>query len=350
MARSALGSLNDDFERRNECRSARRVVDVTNRVAVIGAGLAGLSTARVLRRAGCYVEIFEQDRIIGGRMATTRLGIASFDTGAQYVTARSSTFQKYVEELMGSGYAAPWAPRGLNGEASPTMQQWFVGTPGMSSILRPLAESVRIHTNRRVHTLKRGEKGWILWFEDETSAGPFQAVICAVPAREALLLLGRIEKLADPIGRVRMSPCWAVMVRLDTRLLPESDVFSDMSEVVRWVSRNNAKPGRSGKGDQVLIHASPAWSRETEDADPEVVAEDLWAEVSHVLGLPPTRPAQMSAHLWKHGLVETSLGETFLFSSEDMVGVTGDWCLGRLAEHAFDSGARLGKAVMDALD
>jgi renalase len=327
-----------------------RGCQVTKRVAVIGAGLAGLSAARVLRRSGCYVEVFEQDRIIGGRMATMRLGLASFDAGAQYLTARSATFQKYVDELVGSGYATPWAPKGLNGEATPTMQQWFVGTPGMSSILRPLAESVRIHTSRRVHTMKRTDKGWYLWFEDETAAGPFHAVVCAVPAREALLLLGRIDRLADPITRVRMSPCWAVMVRLDTHLLPEKEVYSDMSEVIRWVSRNNAKPGRTGRGDQVLIHASPAWSRETEDADPEAVAEDLWAEVSHALGLAPTRPAQMSAYLWKHGLVDTSLGETFLFSSEDMVGVTGDWCLGRLAEHAFDSGARLGRVVMDALD
>jgi renalase len=323
---------------------------VTKRVAVIGAGLAGLSAARVLRRSGCYVEVFEQDRIIGGRMATMRLGLASFDTGAQYITARSSTFQKYIDELVGAGYATTWAPKGLNGESTPTMQQWFVGTPGMSSILRPLAESVRIHTSRRVHTLKRSDKGWHLWFEDESSAGPFHAVVCAVPAKEALLLLGRIDRLAEPITRVRMSPCWAVMVRLDQNLLPNKEVYSDMSEVVRWVSLNNAKPGRSARGDQVLIHASPAWSRETEDADPEAVAEDLWAEVSHALGLAPTRPAQMSAHLWKHGLVETSLGETFLFSSDDMVGVTGDWCLGRLAEHAFDSGARLGRVIIDALD
>jgi renalase len=323
---------------------------VTKRVAVIGAGLAGLSAARVLRRSGCYVEVFEQDRIIGGRMATMRLGMASFDAGAQYITARSATFQKYIDELVGAGYATTWAPKGLNGEATPTMQQWFVGTPGMSSILRPLAESVRIHTSRRVHTLKRTDKGWNLWFEDESSAGPFHAVVCAVPAKEALLLLGRIDRLAEPITRVRMSPCWAVMVRLDQHLLPDKEVYSDMSEVVRWVSLNNAKPGRTGRGDQVLIHASPAWSRETEDADPEAVAEDLWAEVSHALGLAPTRPAQMSAYLWKHGLVETSLGETFLFSSDDMVGVTGDWCVGRLAEHAFDSGARLGKVIMDALD
>jgi phytoene dehydrogenase-like protein len=33
---------------------------------VVGAGLAWLSCARILRRAGYYVEMFEEDRIGGG--------------------------------------------------------------------------------------------------------------------------------------------------------------------------------------------------------------------------------------------------------------------------------------------
>jgi renalase len=323
---------------------------VTKRVAVIGAGLAGLSCARVLRRAGFFVEVFEQDRIIGGRMATTKLGLTSFDHGCQSLSGRSSGFQKFLDELVGTGYAARWMPKTSSGADASTMSPWYVGTPGMSSILRPLAESVRINTNRRVHTLKRGDKGWNLWFEDESFAGPFHAIAIAIPAREALLLLGRLDELAEPIGRVRMSPCWAVMVTLDERILPDKDVISDMSDIVRWVARNNSKPGRTGKGDNILIHASPKWSRETEDADPEAVAEELWNEVSHVLSLPPKRPQQISAHLWRHGLVETSMGESCLFSTDHMVGVAGDWCVGRLAEHAFDSGARLGRAITDALD
>ena len=76
----------------------------------------------------------------------------------------------------------------------------------------------------------------------------------------------------------------------------------------------------------------------------------MWNEVCNVLSLPPTRPAQLSAHLWRQGLVDHSLGETFLFSSDHMVGIAGDWCLGRLAEHAFESGTRLGRAIVEALD
>lgn len=317
---------------------------------MIGAGLAGLACARVLRRAGLYVEVFEQDRIIGGRMATTRVGLDTFDHGAQYLTARSSQFHAYISEMANSGYAARWTPRSSSGEqGGGQMLPWYVGTPGMASIVRPLAESVRIHNGRKVHTIERSDKGWQIWMEDETSVGPFSSVAIAVPAPQAQLLLGRLDSIAEPLSRVRMSPCWALMVRLDERTLPDQDVFSDMSEVVRWIARNSTKPGRSTRGENIVIHASPAWSRQTEDIDPEVVAEELWGEVSHILGLPPIRPVKMVAHLWRHGLVDSSLGESYVYSSEHKVGVAGDWCLGRLAEHAFDSGTSLGRAIVASL-
>lgn len=324
---------------------------MAKKIAVIGAGVAGLTCARILRRAGCFVEIFEQDRIIGGRMATTRLGLTPFDHGAQYITARSPAFKTYLDELVSSAYARRWQPRTANGDDAKQMLPWYVGTPGMSSLVRPLAEGVRISCDRRVHSIQRSDRNsWFLWFEDETHAGPFNAVAIATTAPEAKLLVGRFDELAIPLERVRMSPCWAVLARLEDRIFPTQDVFSDMNEVVRWVARNNAKPQRPARGDHVVIHASPSWSRETEDVEPEVVATELWNEVCNILNLPPTRPAQLSAHLWRNGVVEESLGETFLFSRDRMVGVAGDWCLGRMAEHAFESGHRLGRAIVENLD
>ena len=323
---------------------------MTQRVAIIGAGLAGLACARVLRRAGCYVEVFEQDRVVGGRMGTARLGIVPFDHGSQYVSARGERFKAYLDEIVSSGYAARWTPRGSTGaEGEGQMAPWHVGTPGMSSIVRPLAESVRMHFGRRVHTLSRKDGAWHLWFDDETTAGPFAAVAVAVPAPEALLLLGRLPELAEPLARVRMTPCWALMVRLENRILPDQDVFSDMSQIIRWVSRNNSKPGRGMAGEHIVVHAGQAWTRQTEDLEPEAVAEELWAEVSHLLSLPPVRPLQMVAHLWRYGLVDTALGETFMFQREHMVGVAGDWCRGRMAEHAFESGSMLGRAITEAM-
>lgn len=322
---------------------------MTQRVAVVGAGLAGLACARVLRRAGCFVEMFEKERVIGGRMAVARLGTSAFDHGCQYLTARSQRFKDYLAELTAGGYLTRWTPRTMTGEeGGGQITPWYVGTPNMASIVRPLAESIKINTGRTAHTIQRVDKAWHIWFDDQTSAGPFAAIAIATPAPEARLLLGRVDELAEPLARVRMSACWALLVRLDEPVLPGNDVFSDMSQVVRWIARNNSKPGRTGRGDNIVVHAGQAWSRETEDADPMAIAEELWAEVSHVFSLPPVRPAEMQAHLWRHAVTEASLGESYLFSRGQMVGVAGDWCLGRIAEHAFDSGTLLGKAILDA--
>lgn len=327
---------------------------MTQSTAVIGAGLAGLACAQYMRRAGCYVDVFEQERMVGGRIATARHGGISFDHGAQYVMARGNVFGTYVDELLGTGYAAAWRPGSSAGESGVQMSPWLVGTPGMASLVRPLAEGLRVHTGKRVHTISKADSKtgpvWSIWFDDQTSAGPFAAVAIAVPAPQARLLVGRLEDLSQPLSRVRMMPCWALMVHFDQQILPAGyDVISDMSEVIRWVARNNSKPGRPKTGDSIIVHASPGYSREAEDADPEVIGRELWDEVRRALSLPTTPPAVMAAMLWRHGLVDQSLGESYIFSTQHMVGVAGDWCLGRLAEHAFESGHALGRAIIGAL-
>jgi renalase len=325
---------------------------MTSRTAIIGAGLTGLSCARVLRRAGHYVELFEADHIIGGRMATMRIGPVRYDHGAQYITSHSSIFQDFISELVTSGYAARWSP-GIPSEepdSASGLARWFVGVPGMSSVVRPLAEGLKIHTGRVVHTLTRKQEGWHIWFDNQTSVGPFDAVAVCVPAPQAQLLLGPLDELSDHISRVRMAPCWSLMVRLDERSLPEADVYSDMSDVISWVARNSTKPGRNTRGETIVVQASSSWSRETEDADPVVVAEEIWGELSYVFNLPPVRPSQMNTHLWRYGLVEQALGKNFVYSKAARVGVAGDWCLGRIAEHAYESGHGLGRAIASSVD
>lgn len=63
-------------------------------VAVVGAGIAGLTAAHELRRAGLDVRVFEASERVGGRMATARTGGYSIDTGAEQISPR--------------GYAATW--------------------------------------------------------------------------------------------------------------------------------------------------------------------------------------------------------------------------------------------------
>ena len=57
-------------------------------VAVIGAGLAGLSAAITLQDAGCDVEVFESSDRVGGRVATDIIDGYRLDRGFQLINAR----------------------------------------------------------------------------------------------------------------------------------------------------------------------------------------------------------------------------------------------------------------------
>lgn len=63
-------------------------------VAVVGAGIAGLTAATELRRAGLDVRVYEAAERVGGRMATARVDGCAIDTGAEQISPR--------------GYPATW--------------------------------------------------------------------------------------------------------------------------------------------------------------------------------------------------------------------------------------------------
>lgn len=63
-------------------------------VAIIGAGLSGLSCAQVLQAAGVGVRVFESSGAVGGRCATQLWQGHLVDLGVQYFTAQSDEFKK----------------------------------------------------------------------------------------------------------------------------------------------------------------------------------------------------------------------------------------------------------------
>ena len=70
-------------------------------IAVVGAGIAGITCARTLVQAGHTVTVFEKSRGAGGRMSCRTTEHGGFDHGAQYFTVRDARFARALETTPG---------------------------------------------------------------------------------------------------------------------------------------------------------------------------------------------------------------------------------------------------------
>ncbi len=75
------------------------------RIAVIGAGIAGLSAAATLEQAGCNVVVYEKNDSVGGRMVTRVKDGLPFDGGALFLSLNYSQLQDYATQ-----FDIPWTP------------------------------------------------------------------------------------------------------------------------------------------------------------------------------------------------------------------------------------------------
>jgi predicted NAD/FAD-dependent oxidoreductase len=321
------------------------------RIAVVGAGIAGLACARELARADVAVTVFEKARGLGGRLATRREGGLAFDHGAQYLTARSPAFLRFVEAAIHSGAVSAWKPRiredGRSWDAP--IDDWYVGLPGMSAAVRPMARHVEVLTGVGVHELLVGLRGWELVTDGGSAPRVFDAVAVAVPAPQALTLLAPHSRSFHRLGEARMAPCWTAMMSFDAPVDAGAEVRRWTSGPLTWAACDSSKPGRPDGAQCWVAHASPAWSREHLEDDAQQVAQALWQEFCAAVGGGLPAPATLHAHRWRHAFVEQPLGAPCVVDDESAIGACGDWCIAPRAEAAFDSGRALAHSLLSVV-
>jgi phytoene dehydrogenase-like protein len=79
-------------------------------IAVVGAGLAGLSAALELRERGYDVEVYERSRLLGGRATSFEVGGREIDNGQHVYLHCCDHFISFVERV-GMGHALREQPR-----------------------------------------------------------------------------------------------------------------------------------------------------------------------------------------------------------------------------------------------
>ena len=307
------------------------------RIGIIGAGMAGLACATALTRHGHGCVLFDKGRGPGGRMSTRRLptslGEASFDHGAQYLTARDPAFVAQVERWAGTGAetgrVARWPAAGADA---------WVGTPSMSAPVRAMADAAEVRWNTRIDAITPADGAWHLHGEG-LDAERFDAAIVAVPAEQVPALIAAHDPVVDEQAQAtRSDPCWTVMAAFEARVPVEQDRLTDLGIIASAV-RNSAKPGRTGPEAWVL-QASAGWSRDHLEDDAGTVERTILAAFASAV--PTALPATIatSTHRWRYAKSGT-LGRGAIWNADTRLGVCGDWLLGPRIEAAWLSGHRL---------
>ena len=317
------------------------------RIAIIGAGVTGISCAEALRKAGLDATLYEKSRSQGGRLATRRNQAGDqFDHGAQYITSRTPQFGLWLDTLRVAGSAAVWEPR-LGDAAKTTHHPWLVGSPGMNALMQPLAGALDIRLQSTISAVTRDGSGWQLVTAETALPASFDMVISTLPCPQAHALLDAEPALQAQLAPVTIAPCWALMISLDAALGVDFDARRFETGAIGWMARQASRPGAHGASNTWVVHASASWSADHLELSAEEVTAALLRELVSVTGHTLAHVSFAQAHRWRFGMTTHALGQPFLANADGTLFVAGDWCLGARVECAYESGVAVAQAVAE---
>lgn len=320
------------------------------RIAVIGAGPAGLAAARTLQDHAMDVTVFDKGRGPGGRTSTRLFEGGAVDHGAPFLT--------FTDERL-KPWARAWARQGLISRAALTprdaenadwLAEAWTAVPGMHALARHLARDLNILQEIRITGMNREGTHWTLHAENGAQFDGFDAVVIAIPAHQASALLSGISPIiVRDLSSVSMVPTWTAMVAFGKPLSISWSATQPDSSTIRRAIRTSALPGRSGL-DAWVLHARIDWTLENLEADAEWVLGELKRAFGNLAGQPLPEPEWQRAHRWRFALPDKALGIECAWDAQQQLVACGDWALGGSVEGALLSGMAAAGRVLGQSD
>jgi len=315
-------------------------------VAVIGAGIAGLSCARALHQAGVAVRVFDKGRGVAGRSSTRRSGERSdlgWDHGAVSFLAEQASFRRETQAWLQAGVIAPWT--------AATDSSW-VGVPSMSAVARHLAEGLSVHTGTRIERIEHQVKtGWHLFDQDRNAHDSFsQLVMTAPPAQSRALLEPIRSELTEALLQTWMQANWALLAiseRVDRPAAIRRAGSGQLPEAVNTLVCEDTKPGRAQHplGTRWTMHMDPGWSHARLEQTADQITDSLSEKLAEAIGVPVL---EATAHRWRYARVHRALGVDCLQDPELPLLLAGDFCRGDGIESAWLSGRAAAKQILQS--
>jgi len=325
-------------------------------VLIIGAGLAGLNAARVLKDAGIAAVVVDKGTSVGGRMATRRIGGGLADHGAQFFTVRDDTFRQMVDGWIASGLVFEWSRGWSDGSLADTRDGHprYAVKGGMNALTKFLAQDLDTRVDVKVTAVTNSEVGWRV---DDANGGVYhaRAVLLTSPVPQSLALLeaGHVNLTADDrngLDEVEYEPCIVGLFLIDGELhLPPPGAIQRPHVPIQWLGDNR----RKGISDVTVLtaQASSAYTHQMWDrADAEILTA-MRIDIMPFLGEASVVDAQIKR--WKYSMPSVLYPERCLFASgltePRILAFAGDAFGGPRVEGAVMSGLTAGRELVARL-
>lgn len=311
------------------------------RVAIIGAGMAGLTLGQELQDAGFDVLLFDKGRGVGGRMATRDREQGEFDHGAQRFTARSEVFQKTV---------AQWERDGLVAQTEPDSDEtWWIPVRSTNHLVRAMALDLEVRTEVQVSGIRRKNGMWTVQ-SNGPDEGEFDRVLITAPAPQAARILGSLRIFESTLEAAEYEPTWSMFVVCNTHETLPKRIFTKgpATSPINLLIREGLKPGRTPDGPlaRLTIHASTEFSKTHLEDEPARIVELLTAALHDLLGPENLRIHLAHAHRWRYARVSKAVGQPSAYAPDKGLGLAGDYFLGPRIEAAYLSALDLAQTII----
>lgn len=332
-------------------------------VAVIGAGIAGLTVAQQLHQAGYKVVVVDKSRGVGGRAATRRLQGTCADHGLRYLEPQGKLIEKLIDVLRvqqsdfagNRGILQVWENPVCGESAKPNSSSLlprYVAPMGMNAIAKFLATGLEMRLNQRVQEITpTDEKAWHFTFEQKADPLIVKAVVVAIPAPQALMLLEPLAKtipteFLDSLRAVEFDPCLSVMAgypasrqqdlsNVDPSLHPDVTHDSDLG----WIGLDSSKRPNP-QLPVFVLHSTAEFAKHYLDAeDLNPAARQMLSRAAQLLIPWLDSPEWFQIHRWRYAFPSRPWDQDCLDAGTPLPLICcGDWCRGNLVEGAMNSG------------
>ncbi|BAU66056.1 FAD dependent oxidoreductase [Stanieria sp. NIES-3757] len=318
-------------------------------IAIIGAGLAGLTCAQHLQQQRYQVIVLDKSRGVGGRVATRRINKTCVDHGVPFLEIQGKQTEELIQQLTQAKILQLWDGKIYQLDSQNNLQpippiKRYIVPEGINTIAKYLARDLEIKKQFQVTAIKPIENIWQILTESNEQIKA-KAIVMAIPAPQALPILESqvSTKLINQLRQGQFYPCITVMAGYDSQYLSDLPSWqgvriNNQTDLI-WIALDSSKRDTATQPVFVL-HSTAEFAQKYLDAtDLQTAGKQLLQQAASLLLPWLDSPQWLQVHRWRYSIPSHSLFLPCLSTTQPLPLVCcGDWCIGNGVEDALISG------------